>query len=64
MLEEVKFKLFTKIACRENSQPCPRGNEFHHLGPANEIDSEAEKIFVKACRHKKAIYFIIAKAKV
>ena len=33
---------------------------FHEL----KLDSESEFVFVKECRRKKAIYFIIAKAKV
>ena len=37
---------------------------FHELKLNYRLDSESEMIFVKACRHKKAIYFIIAKAKV
>ena len=37
---------------------------FHELKLNYGLDSESEFVFVKECRRKKAIYFIIAKAKV
>ena len=37
---------------------------FHELKLNYGLESESEFVFIKECRRKKAIYFIIAKAKV